>query len=260
MRQSQHFGITLKDAPRDAPTTAHRLLQRAGFIRPAAAGTPVIMPFLLRVLNRLAQMLPAELNARRFEKSALPLLRPGTFGQASGAAGTCPTTPNAVFTFKDRRGAALAIGGDLDAMMAAATTGEIRSYRDFPKQVFQIAKQMRDDPRPRTPLVNYLEFLALDAFRFNADEAVRNEAEAIYRRLEEEKFDVLFDDRDARAGEKFSDSDLIGIPVRVTISRRTFAEDRLELKLRTAAQSRLTSFDEDLSAVRRRRKEPHDRP
>jgi prolyl-tRNA synthetase len=81
------------------------------------------------------------------------------------------------------------------------------------------------------------------------DEGVRNEAEKIYRQLQEKHLEVLFDDRDARAGEKFSDSDLIGIPVRLTISKRTFKEGRLELKLRSSSQSELVTVADALKTI-----------
>lgn len=91
------------------------------------------------------------------------------------------------------------------------------------------------------------------------DESVRNEAEAIYRRLQKEGFDVLFDDRDARAGEKFSDADLIGIPARLTISKRTFADGRIELRRRGESESSTASIEEALAAIRRRGGEAIDR-
>jgi len=67
--------------------------------------------------------------------------------------------------------------------------------------------------------------------------------------LQEEHVEVLFDDRDARAGEKFSDSDLIGIPVRLTISKRTFKEGKLELKLRSSSQSELVTAADALKTI-----------
>ena len=77
------------------------------------------------------------------------------------------------------------------------------------------------------------------------DEGVRDEAERNYRHLLEEKVAALFDDRDARAGENFSDSDLLGILVRLTISKRTFKEG----KLRVHPQSELVTHDGALKAI-----------
>ncbi len=64
------------------------------------------------------------------------------------------------------------------------------------------------------------------------DEAVVNEAERIYTALQERGVDVLIDDRDGRPGVKFKDSDLIGAPIRVTISTKSLAEGCVEWKLR----------------------------
>lgn len=75
------------------------------------------------------------------------------------------------------------------------------------------------------------------------DEAVKNKAEAIYQVLQKMGVEVLFDDRtDTMAGEKFADSDLIGIPYRVVVSKRT--GDGVELKLRNQKESRNISVEE----------------
>ncbi len=61
------------------------------------------------------------------------------------------------------------------------------------------------------------------------DEAeVKSEAEELYRELTANNIEVLWDDRDARAGEKFADSDLIGIPLRVVVSSKTLTEGKFE--------------------------------
>lgn len=163
MRQSRWFGITLKEAPREAQTAGHKLLQRAGFLRSAGAGIPVVMPGLLRVLNRLAGALRTELDARGFVEWALPLLQPPAFWEG-------PAQEPGIFAFKDRRGALLGIGADPAPLTAAVAAREIRSYKDLPKRVFQIAKQVGDEARTRNALINDREFLALDAFSFDADE------------------------------------------------------------------------------------------
>ena len=66
-------------------------------------------------------------------------------------------------------------------------------------------------------------------------EAVRSVAESLYNRLRAAGVDVLYDDRDERAGVKFKDADLLGLPSRVTVSRRTLARDAVELKHRSGA-------------------------
>lgn len=66
------------------------------------------------------------------------------------------------------------------------------------------------------------------------DSTVAAHADALYKELTERGVDVLYDDRDVRAGEKFADSDLIGIPTRVVVSERTIESGTYELVARSA--------------------------
>ncbi len=66
---------------------------------------------------------------------------------------------------------------------------------------------------------------------------VKRASEEIYRKLSEAGVEVLLDDRDLRGGIKFKDADLIGIPVRVTVGKRSVAEGNVEIKLRSEAES-----------------------
>lgn len=69
----------------------------------------------------------------------------------------------------------------------------------------------------------------------------------IYKSLTEKGIDVLFDDRDLGAGEKFADADLIGIPARLVVSDKT--EGKIELKMRDSEKVELLSFDEVLARI-----------
>jgi prolyl-tRNA synthetase len=71
------------------------------------------------------------------------------------------------------------------------------------------------------------------------DDEVRAKAEALVAELEKRDVEVLYDDRDESAGVKFADADLIGIPLRVTVSKRNLKENAAELKLRSAADSEM---------------------
>ena len=73
---------------------------------------------------------------------------------------------------------------------------------------------------------------------------VRDEAERVYETLLKEKIEVLYDDRDTSAGEKFADSDLIGIPYRVVVSEKTAQAGKLELKGRGDKDSALISLSD----------------
>lgn len=68
------------------------------------------------------------------------------------------------------------------------------------------------------------------------EKAVMDTAETLYRDLTDAGLDVLFDDRDERAGFKFKDADLIGIPLRITVGRKALADGVVELKQRSMAE------------------------
>ncbi len=71
--------------------------------------------------------------------------------------------------------------------------------------------------------------------------SVADDAEALYQRLTALGYRVLLDDRDERAGVKFNDADLIGAPLRLTVSRRTMQEGAVELKVRWQEDRRLVN-------------------
>jgi prolyl-tRNA synthetase len=87
------------------------------------------------------------------------------------------------------------------------------------------------------------------------DEAVRTAADALVADLEHAGVEVLYDDREETAGVKFADADLIGIPFRATVSKRTLKEEKVELKPRSASEAELvprnTATERIAGAVRR---------
>jgi prolyl-tRNA synthetase len=65
-------------------------------------------------------------------------------------------------------------------------------------------------------------------------------AEEIYKNLEAENIEVIFDDRKESAGVKFADADLIGIPIRLTLGNRSLKEGKVEVKLRAKPDESLS--------------------
>jgi prolyl-tRNA synthetase len=82
------------------------------------------------------------------------------------------------------------------------------------------------------------------------DEAVTAACDALYERLQREGVEVFYDDRNLRPGEKFGDADLIGLPVRLCLSKRTMEQNQVEYKLRTEKESKNLSTDEAVAAVK----------
>ena len=87
--------------------------------------------------------------------------------------------------------------------------------------------------------------------RLGEDSKTKKEADALYKRFLKEGVEVFYDDRDVSAGEKFSDSDLIGIPFRVIISKKTIADNgRLEVKERKTGKIKKLNFKQVLQLIK----------
>ncbi len=90
------------------------------------------------------------------------------------------------------------------------------------------------------------------------EKKVIEEAERIYHKLMENGVDVLIDDRNERAGVKFNDADLIGVPIRVTLGKRYLTEGKLDIKIRSEEKSFEVSADQALETIIKKRKELYD--
>ncbi len=105
-------------------------------------------------------------------------------------------------------------------------------------------------PEAVAPFQVHLVGLDLD------DQKIKAEAEKVYKLLQAEGIEVLFDDREASAGAKFADADLIGIPYRVVISKKTHstssgqAGEKLEVKKRSEKETTFVTLDELIKIVK----------
>lgn len=80
-------------------------------------------------------------------------------------------------------------------------------------------------------------------------EDTKEKAEDLYKQLNEKGIEVLFDDREASAGEKLAESDLYGIPLRLVVSDRSLAEGMVELKSRTEEKPNMIALDKIVSKL-----------
>ncbi len=80
---------------------------------------------------------------------------------------------------------------------------------------------------------------------------IKEAAETIYGQLAAAGIEVLLDDRDERAGVKFNDADLIGLPMRITIGDKSLKDGKVELKSRSRGEMELVSVAEIVGAVKK---------
>ncbi|MFH1662301.1 MAG: proline--tRNA ligase, partial [Chloroflexota bacterium] len=86
---------------------------------------------------------------------------------------------------------------------------------------------------------------------FMENDEVKDKAESLYAELEAQGFEVLYDDRDESTGVKFNDADLLGIPLRVTISPRSLEKKSIELKWRSEKKAELVSVEEAVEKIKK---------
>src|SRR3990170_3564379 len=168
MRLSHLFGETLRTAPAEVEVASHRLLLRAGFIRPLAAGIFSYLPLGVRVMRKIEQIIREEMDAIGGQEITMPVVHPGELWQRSGR---WYDIDEELVRFADRTGRDMVLAMTHEEVVADLARSEVRSYRQLPRLVYQIQTKFRDDPRPRAGLIRVREFTMKDSYSLDADQA-----------------------------------------------------------------------------------------
>jgi prolyl-tRNA synthetase len=183
MRRSQLHAPTLRETPTEAETTSHRLLLRAGFIRPLSSGIYSMLPLGLRVKRKLETIIREEMNAIGGLEFALPSLQPAEVWKESGRWNAIGTD---MLRLRDRSGREMCLGMTHEEIFTSLAR-ELRSYRELPTIWYQIATKFRDEPRPKGGMIRLREFTMKDSYSFALDEATLESQfrahELAYRRI-----------------------------------------------------------------------------
>jgi prolyl-tRNA synthetase len=186
---SELFLRTLRDAPADAEVSSHKLLIRAGYIRPIAPGLYSWLPLGLRVLRKIERVVREEMNAIGGQEILFPALLPRAPYETTNR---WTEYGDGVFRLKDRRGNDYMLGPTHEELFTLTVKGEYSSYKDFPLVLYQIQNKYRDEARPRAGILRVREFLMKDAYSFDIDDdgfeaayqAHRKAYQRIFGRLE----------------------------------------------------------------------------
>lgn len=168
LRMSSLFLRTLRDDPSDASVASHRLLVRAGYVRPIAAGIFSWLPLGVIVLRNVERIVREEMDRAGFQQVHFPALLPKDPYEESGRWDEYGPT---LFRLKDRKGADYLLGPTHEEMFTLMVKGEYSSYRDLPLHIYQIQTKYRDEARPRSGIIRGREFVMKDSYSFDLDEA-----------------------------------------------------------------------------------------
>jgi prolyl-tRNA synthetase len=164
---SKLFLRTLRDDPADAEVPSHKLLIRAGYIRPIGPGLYSWLPLGLRVLRKIEQIVREEMNAIGGQEILFPALLPKAPYETTNR---WTEYGDGVFRLQDRRRNDYMLGPTHEEFFTMTVKGEYSSYKDFPLLLFQIQNKYRDEARPRAGILRGREFVMKDSYSFDVDE------------------------------------------------------------------------------------------
>ncbi|MDX1622388.1 MAG: proline--tRNA ligase [Gemmatimonadota bacterium] len=167
MRWTRAFVPTLKEDPADAEVASHRLMVRAGMLRPLARGIYSYLPLLQRTLRKIERIVREELERIGATELMLPILHPAGLWRESGR---WEVYGPLMMRLEDRHDRPYALGPTHEEVITDLARHELRSYRDLPLSLFQIQTKFRDEIRPRFGIMRAREFLMKDGYSFHADE------------------------------------------------------------------------------------------
>jgi len=166
MRLSALFGKTLRQVPSAAETPSHRLLLRAGMVAPLVAGIYSHLPLGRAVLRKIEGIIREEMDREGGQEITMPSLLPIEVYQASGRD---QSMADILFRVKDQRDRDFVLGPTHEEVTVELFKRNVRSYRDLPVLIYQIASKFRDEPRPRGGLIRLRQFTMKDLYSFDAD-------------------------------------------------------------------------------------------
>ena len=171
---SRFFIPTLKESPADAEITSHKLLLRAGLVRKLSGGLYTYLPLGLRALQKITQLCREEMDAAGAIELWMPHLHPAEFWQAGPRwAAAREIMYRADHAGDGRRGPRdpeFVLGPTHEEIITPLVKSELTSYRDLPKNFYQIATKFRNEIRPRYGLMRAREFVMKDAYSFDVDD------------------------------------------------------------------------------------------
>jgi prolyl-tRNA synthetase len=168
MKASQFHIVTLKEAPADAEIASHQLMTRAGMIKKLGAGIYTYMPMGLRVIRKVEAIVREEMNRAGAVECTMPVIQPAELWQETGR---FEKMGPELLRIKDRHDRDFIVQPTSEEVITDIARQDLRSYKQLPKNLYQIQTKFRDERRPRFGLMRGREFIMKDAYSFDRDEA-----------------------------------------------------------------------------------------
>jgi len=184
MKASQFLITTLKEAPADAEVMSHQLMMRAGLIKRVGSGIYNYMPMGLRVIRKVERIVREEMNAAGAVELSMPVIQPAELWQETGR---FEKMGPELLRIKDRHDRDFVVQPTSEEVITDIARQELKSYKQLPKNLYQIQTKFRDERRPRFGLMRGREFIMKDAYSFDRNIEAAKESYAImtvaYRKI-----------------------------------------------------------------------------
>ncbi len=166
MRYTRYHIPTLKEVPAEAEMKSHVFLIRGGFIRKLAAGIYDYLPLGWRVIRKVEEIVREEMDRAGAMEVLLPAMQPAELWMESGR---WEKYGPELLRIKDRKGSMFCYGPTHEEVIVDLVRRDVRTYRELPRNLYQIQTKFRDEIRPRAGLIRGREFIMKDAYSFDAD-------------------------------------------------------------------------------------------
>ncbi|MFY9463322.1 MAG: aminoacyl--tRNA ligase-related protein, partial [Candidatus Sungiibacteriota bacterium] len=161
MRQSQLFGKTVREAPKDEVAKNAIFLERGGFVQKTFAGVYEFLPLGLRVLKKIENVIREEMDAIGAQELLLPALHPLENYIQTGRAEI-----DVLFHTELSGGKKLVLGQSHEEIVTPLVKKFVNSYRDLPIAVYQIQTKFRNELRAKSGILRGREFIMKDCYSF----------------------------------------------------------------------------------------------
>ncbi len=184
MKATKTIISTLRDAPNDAVISSHQLMMRSGMIRKLGNGLYAYMPLGYRSLMKVQQIIREELDNAGLLEIKPTVIQPGELWKESGR---WDKMAGEMLTAQNRQGQDMVVSPTAEEAFTFLVREGLSSYKQLPFTLYQINTKYRDEIRPRYGVMRGREFIMMDAYSFDKDQAdldaSYDNVAAAYRRI-----------------------------------------------------------------------------
>ena len=164
---------TTKEVPSDAELVSHKLMVRSGMIKKLGSGLYSYLPFGLKVLKKIEDIIRSEMNNSGSIELLMPSVQPSKLWEDSGR---WDVFGPQMLKIKDRHDNNYCYGPTHEEVIVDISKEVLKSYKSLPINLYQIQTKFRDEIRPRYGVMRAREFIMKDAYSFHESlESLENE-------------------------------------------------------------------------------------